>query len=200
MGALSNILMYSMGSMFLGILLTILGIILMYVLIHLWWKNSSFTPMSFLVGGILFFFLAFQSILLCGAVTIKTYCDDIELAIDDMVMGLPEVMELTKEDSQTILDEISEQWPLVGYYVDMADFRGHTPLNIASAMADELNHYMNLFIWRRVGWSVLFVVIGAFIVIKTISINRNVYRRRERISVNHQRIGRQTRRTAHGRR
>lgn len=188
MGALANILMYSIGSMLLGILFTILGIVLMFVLIRLWWKNSTFTPMSFLVGGILFFFLAFQSILLCGAVTIKSYCDDVEQAINVMVSQIPDNVELTQEDSQAILDEVSKEWPLVGYYVNMADFRGHTSANIAEAMADELNSFMNRFIWRRVGWSLLFIVIGAVIVIKTISINRSSTRRRERVPLERRRV------------
>lgn len=189
MGALVNILMYSVGSMLLGILFTILGIVLMFVLIRLWWKNSTFTPMSFLIGGILFFFLAFQSILLCGAVTIKSYCDDVEQAINLMVSEVPEDVQLTQEDSQAILDEISREWPLVGYYVGMADFRGHTSANIAEAMADELNSFMNRFIWRRIGWSLLMIVIGAVIVIKTISINRTSARKRERVSVDRRRVG-----------
>ena len=64
--------MYSVGSLLLGVFLTIVGIVLMFVLIRSWWRDSTFTPMSFVVGGILFFFLAFQAVLLCGAVTIKS--------------------------------------------------------------------------------------------------------------------------------
>lgn len=177
MGALYNILMYSIGSLLLGVLLTIVGIVLMFILIRSWWRNCTFTPMSFVVGGILFFFLAFQSILLCGAVTIKSYCNDVENAINTMVDDLPEDIQFSTEDSQVILDNISQEWPLVGYYVNLADFQGHTPDTIAEAMADELRSYMNWFILRRVGWSLLFVIVGAVIVIKTITIHNNRLRR-----------------------
>ena len=67
------------------------------------------------------------------------------------------------------LNQISETWPLVGYYVNMADFEGHTPATIAKAMADELRSVMNWFILRRIGWSLLFVFIGAVAIIKSIS-------------------------------
>ena len=160
-----------------GVLLTIIGIVLMFVLIRLWWRNCTFTPMSFVVGGILFFFLAFQAVLLCGAITIKSYSDDVENAINVMVDGLPEDVLFSTEDSQTILDNIGEEWPLVGYYVNMADFQGHTPATIAGAMVDELCSYMNWFILRRVGWCLLFVLVGAIIVIKTITIHNNRLRR-----------------------
>lgn len=166
-----------MGSLLLGVFLTILGIVLMFVLIRSWWRDSTFTPMSFVVGGILFFFLAFQAVLLCGAVTIKSYCDDVEMAIDGMVANVPDDILFSTEDSQQILDRISEEWPLVGYYVNMADFQGHTSATIGSAMADELRSYMNWFILRRVCWSLAFVVVGAIIVIKTITRRANQLRR-----------------------
>ncbi|HIY87266.1 MAG TPA: hypothetical protein H9824_01000 [Candidatus Bacteroides pullicola] len=177
MGALVNILMYSIGSLLLGVFLTIVGIVLMFVLIRSWWRNSTFTPMSFVVGGILFFFLAYQAVLICGAVTIKSYCDDVEMAINGMVANIPDDVPFSTEDSQVILDQISEEWPLVGYYVNMADFRGHTSATIGSAMADELRSYMNWFILRRVCWSLAFVVIGAIIVVKTITVHNNQLRR-----------------------
>lgn len=169
MNALFNILTYSMGSLLLGIILTIAGIGLMFVFVKLWWKVDTFTPMSFICGFILFFFLAFQSVLFCGAVTIKSYCDDIEIAINQIVDKIPLNNRFSQEDSQIILNQISETWPLVGYYVNMADFEGHTPATIAKAMADELRSVMNWFILRRIGWSLLFVFIGAVAIIKSIS-------------------------------
>ncbi len=58
MGALMNIFYHSLGSMLVGVVLTIIGIILMYVLIRLWWRNSTFSIASIAVGIILFFFLS----------------------------------------------------------------------------------------------------------------------------------------------
>lgn len=55
MNALFNILTYSMGSLLLGIILTIAGIGLMFVFVKLWWKVDTFTPMSFICGFILLF-------------------------------------------------------------------------------------------------------------------------------------------------
>lgn len=173
MGALINIFYHSIGSMLVGVLLTIIGIILMYVLIRLWWRNATFSVSSILVGVILFFFLSFQSILLCGAITIKSYSDDVEIYIDEIVRNVPRSEHFSIEDSQYILDCISEEWPLVGYYVNLADFHGHTSDTIAEAMVDELRSYMNWFIFRRVCWSLLFVIVAAIIVIKTISIRNN---------------------------
>lgn len=167
MGALFDIMYYAIGSFFLGVILTLLGMVLMFFLVKSWLRNAEFTPASYIVGGILFFFLAFQTVLLCGAVTIKSYVGDVELYVNSLVSGLSQSAVLSSQDSQEILDRINDDFPLVGYYVDIADFGGHTPQTIASSMADELCSYMNWYILRRLLWMLLFVAVGAFGVIKT---------------------------------
>ena len=167
MGALSNIMFHSAGSMLLGLFITLAGVSLMFFLVKSWRRDGGFTPQSFIAGVILFFLLSFQTILLCGAVTINSYCDDVEMAVGEMVAGLPEDTRFSQQDSQQILERISMEWPLVGYYVNLADFHGHTPATIGKAMADELHSYMNWFIFRRVCWCLFFVVAGTFAVVKT---------------------------------
>lgn len=167
MGALFNIMFHSAGSMLLGILITIAGVSLMFFLVKSWRRDGGFTPQSLIVDIILFFLLSFQTILLCGAVTIKSYCDDVELTVNNMVSDIQPDTLFSQQDSQRILEQISREWPLVGYYVNLADFHGHTPATIGKAMADELRSYMNWFILRRVCWCLLFVVAGTFAVVKT---------------------------------
>lgn len=167
MGALFNILAYSISSLFFGLLITIAGVVLMFFLIKSWRRGAAFSPASFVVGAVLFCLLAYQSVLFCGAVTIKSYSDDVEAAINDMVKDIPEDMAFSRDDSQSLLDRIGEEWPLVQYYVNMADFSGHNCNTIATAMANELRSYMNRFMLRRLGWCLLFVIGGAVVVIKT---------------------------------
>lgn len=191
MGALFHIIRYSLGNLFLGVLLTVVGILLMFVLIRSWRRDSTFTPISYIVGVILFFFLSFQAVLLCGAVTIKSYCEEVEYAINDWVKDAPVETVYNQAESQIILEQIMDQWPLVGYFVNLADFSGHTPETIASAMAGELRSVMNYFILRRIGWSLFFVVIGAFVVIKSME---RVTRRSRSYSHRYSGAGRRRRR------
>ena len=172
MGALYTIISYSLDNLFLGVLLTIVGVGLMFFLIRSWFSNSSFTPFSYIIGFVLFLFLSFQAVLLCGAVTIKSYGDEVEVAINEWVRNLPDDVRFNKASSQQVLEQIQQEWPLVGYFVGGADFTGHTPVDIAHAMTEELHSFMNGFILRRIGWSLLFVVVGAFIVIKTMEHTR----------------------------
>lgn len=177
MGALFNIINHSIGNLFLGVFITILGVALMFFLIKSWFNHKTFTTLSFIIGAILFVFLSFQSILLCGAITIKTYTDEVEKNISEWVKNIPPSKEFDKEDSQIIMNGIMEEWPLVGYFVDTADFTGHTSLNIAPSMADAIREYMNWFILRRVLWSLFFTITGAVIVIKSMEGNSSRRRR-----------------------
>lgn len=167
MGALFQIIAYSLGNLFLGVILTIIGVALMFILIQSWRSNCTYTPLSYITGGILFLFLSFQAVLLCGAVTIKSYTNEVEHAINGWVANVPSEVQFDQEASQNVLEQITKEWPLVGYFVGGADFTGHTSESIASAMAGELRSFMNYFILRRIGWSLLFIICGAVIVIKS---------------------------------
>ena len=90
MNALYTIISYSLGNLFLGVILTIAGVELMFFLIRSWFSNRTFTLFSYFVGIILFLFLSFQSVLFCGAITIKSYCDEVEMAINEWARNLPD--------------------------------------------------------------------------------------------------------------
>lgn len=169
-----------MDCLFLGILFTILGVVLLFFIIKGFYRNSTFTVLSFVVAAVLFVLLSLQSILLCGAVKIKSMSDDMRMAINQCLpeYWINKAVELTPGECQDLLDNVIDEYPLVGYYVDWADFKGYDTTNIADAMIDEMNSFMNKFIWKRIGWSLLFIFSGAFIVIKTMDVVNNVKRKR----------------------
>lgn len=187
MGALFTIVKYSLSNLFIGVFFTLIGLFLLYFIIRAWFKNKSFTVLSFFIGCILFFLLSFQSVLLCGAITIKTYSDDVEIFINDVVSKIPADYTFNEEDSQNLLELITEDKPLLGYFVGGADFSGHTPGDIAEAFVSELSRFMNKFIMRRVAWSLAFVVLGAIIVIKSMEGGSGKYRNSSRYSSVHRR-------------
>lgn len=169
MEALFNILTHSLGSIFLGIFIAVAGVVLMFFIIHSWWRNSNFTPLSFLVAFILFCLLSCQSVLICGAITIKGYCDDVECTVNELVSQMPSDMQLSSEDAQVLLEQVSDEFPIVGYYVSRVESFGNTPSTISKSLVDAMHRYLNWFILRRIGWCLLFIVCGAVAVISTIS-------------------------------
>ncbi len=171
-GALFNILTNSVGSLFLGLLITFLGMALMFYIIKSWYKNSEFTPLSFIIGGVLFLILAFHAIIICGAMTIKSYGDDMEALVGGYVENLSDDTVLSQADTQAILDRMRDDLPLVGHYADYANFSGHTPLDIAESMNDEMQHFMNEYIVKHLLWTLFFIIVGAFCIIKTMEKGR----------------------------
>ena len=58
MGALFNILAHSIGSLFIGLLITFVGVSLMFFIIKSWRRGAQFSLLSFVVGLVLFCLLA----------------------------------------------------------------------------------------------------------------------------------------------
>lgn len=172
----AGILHHALDCLFLGILFTIIGVGLLFFLIKGFYRNAAFTPLSLIVAVVLLVLLSLQSIMLCGAVKIKSLSDDMRMTINQCLPDYWDnrAVELSPGECQELLDNVIDEYPLVGYYVDMADFKGYDTTNIADAMIDEMNSVMNKFIWKRVGWSLLFILSGAFIVIKTMDVVRKV--------------------------
>lgn len=167
MGAFFNILLHSIGSLFIGLLITILAMALMLFIIKSWYKTRQYTALSFIVGGIFFLILAYHAVIICGAITIKGYGDDVEYRINSFVDDLPDGYVFTQSETQQVLNRLSDQLPLVGYYANMADFSGHTPTDLAESMNDKLQSFMNEYIVEHLLWILGFTILGAFCIIKT---------------------------------
>ena len=172
MGALFNILTHSFGSLCIGFLITAICIALMFYIIKSWYKNSSFTPISYIIGCTVFVFIVFHAIIICGAVVIKGYGDNVESLVNSYVRQIPSDAIFSQNDTQKILDHLRDDLPLVGYYASYADFSGHSPADIAESMNDELQWFMNKYIARHFLWALFFVLLGAFGIVKSMEIVR----------------------------
>lgn len=66
---------------------------------------------------------------------------------------------------------LANDYPIILCYVGMSDFRGYRASEIPQVTIETLNKYCYCYIARRIGWSMLFVIISAIIVIKTMERN-----------------------------
>lgn len=199
MWALLNILRYSAGSIIWGILLSIFCLALFVLLIKGWYKDASFSPISYLVGCVLFLFLAFQCILIIGSIKIIETSDYYETQISRIVeYMLPQTDMVSARQSDDIIKELIEEYPLLRYYISGGEFAGFTPAQLPHAIVSELRVFMRWYIFRRILWSVGFVIVGAIIVIKSLSRNHSSTRPREslqrqRVRTERRRINRRSR-------
>lgn len=87
--------------------------------------------------------------------------------INTYVSNIPDETVFTQEDSQNILEQLDDDLPLVGYYARWADFRGHTPSDIAESMNETMQSFMNEYIVTHLLWILVFIIIGAFCIIRS---------------------------------
>lgn len=177
MGLLGVILEYAMDSMFMGVIFTLVGVGLLFFLIKGFYPKYTFSPISIIAGVVLFFMLSFHSILFCGAIKLKGMGDEVGNYLYVQASKFDDMYRFSTEESQYFCDLLREEYPLFASYIGSADFRGHTPSTLVEAWVDEMDSLLNAYMLRRIAWGLGFVVLGTFIVVKTMQISQNVTRK-----------------------
>lgn len=76
--------------------------------------------------------------------------------------------EVSGAESTAIVEQLVSQFPILSNYFDYGVFKGYTVSELPHAIACEIKDYMKWYIFRRLMWCLAFVVIAAFVAIKTI--------------------------------
>lgn len=171
MGFMFDILSYSISSIFWGLLMAGLYLFLFFFLIKGWYRNATFNGATVIVGMILGVLLAFQCILVCGAIKLISITDDFVAQATMLVntLGMNSNDIVSTQTAGEVLKELIDSNPLLAEYIGSGRFVNHTVESLPQAMGDELISYMHWYIFRRAMWCLLFTVVGAIIVIKTMS-------------------------------
>lgn len=191
---LFDILRYSFSSMIWGILIAVACMALFVFLIKGWYKDATFSPISYAVGATLFLFLSFQCILIVGSLKIISMTDEYEQRITSIVESVYSPSDMVSmPQASDVIDTIIEEFPILEYYIGGGEFSGFTAEQLPHAMADELRSFMRWYIFRRILWCLGFVIVGAICVIKSLSKNYQGIRR-QRVQHDRRRVSRRIRR------
>lgn len=197
---LFDILRYSIGSVIWGVLIALSCMALFVFLIKGWYKDATFSLISYVVGTILFLFLSFQCILIVGSFkiidTTDYYEKEISTIVDHAYVAADEV---TIEQADDILQTIIGKYPILQYYISGGEFSGYTAKELPHAIAGELRSYMCWYIFRRILWCLAFVIVGAVCVIKSLTHSYRPSRQserlqRQRVQTERRRVSRRSRR------
>ncbi len=198
--ALFDILRYSFSSAIWGILIAVACMVLFVFLIKGWYKDATFSPVSYVIGAILFLFLSIQCILIVGSLKILDTTDYYEMEITRIVESTYDAAdEVTMKQSDDIIKLVIDRYPLLHYYIGGGEFTGFTARQLPHAMADELRSFMRWYIFRRILWCLGFVIVGAVCVIKSLSkkyvpSRRSERTQRQRVQTDRRRVSRRPRR------
>ena len=178
MAMLFDILRYSFSSLILGVLISIGCMALFVFLIKGWYKDATFSPVSYLIGAILFVFLSIQCVLIVGSLKILDTTDYYEVQIARIVESAYDATdEVSMRHADDIIKTIIDQYPLLQYYISGGEFTGFTAKELPHAIAEELRSFMHWYIFRRLLWCLGFVIFGAVLVIRSLDKRKNIAKR-----------------------
>lgn len=167
---LFDIIRYSFNSMIWGILIAIACMVSFVLLIKGWYKNATFSPVSYIVGFILFLVLSFQCVLIIGSLKIIDMSDEYEKEVTAIVESVYSPLdEVTQQQASDIINSIIEEFPILRYYISGGEFSGFSAKELPHAISLEIRSFMRWYIFRRILWCIGFVLVGAICVIKSMS-------------------------------
>lgn len=179
MWGLFDLLKFSFSSFVWGVLITVLFLILFFVLIKGWYRSATYTPLSYVVGVILFLFLSFQCTMIIGGMRINSLSQEYVVQLESWLShnytsGRDEV---SRQASTRLVDKLIRENPILQYYVGGGEFSGYTAEQLPRAFADTLQTFIRWYIVRRLLWCLFFVAVGAFVVIRSMAASRQSRRR-----------------------
>ncbi len=170
MWGLFELLRFSFSSIIWGILITAICLALFFFLIRGWYRNATFTPISYVIGFFLFLLLAFQCTMIVGAIKIINISPYYESQIQQMVSTyFPPSQEVTGQESELVIDWLVTEYPILQHYFDTGEFTGYTAQQLPTVMGAEIRSFLRFYILRRLLWCLGFVIVGAVLVIRSIS-------------------------------
>ena len=170
---LFDILKYSFSSLIWGVLIAFICMALFVFFIKGWYKDATFSPISYVVGAILFLLLSFQCVMIVGSLKILDTTDYYEMGITRIVDSTYDsVDEASMGQADEFIQVIKDRFPLLQYYISGGEFSGFTAQELPHAIAQELRSFMRWYIFRRILWCLGFVVVGAICVIRSMSKTR----------------------------
>lgn len=167
---IGNILSYAIGSLFWGFLIALACVGLFLFLIKGWYNNAFLKPASYVIAVVLGLILTYNCTIICGAVSMKSHISNYETLVAETIRTSFSDYDAVVDEatSNEIVQEVVKANPVLYYFIGSGNFQGHKLAELPHAMADTLRSYLNNVILKKVLWSLAFVVIAAFVAIKTI--------------------------------
>lgn len=150
------------SSVFYGLIVTAVVMAILYAVLKGVSKSIVQTPVFFITGVILSILLVIQFSLMIGAIQAKDAADSAEIYLNQLLEN--KWGTVGAQDSQQVMDAITDNFPIIGIYVDTADFSGHSVSELPKVMHASMTEYLHSYIWHRVWWSLGIIVIACLIV------------------------------------
>lgn len=150
------------SSVFYGLIVTAVVMAVLYAILKGISRSIVQTPIFYITGVIQSILLVIQFSLMIGAIQAKDAADTAEIYLSQLLEN--KWGTVGAQDSQQIMDAVTDNFPIIGIYVDAADFSGHSVSELPRAMHASMTEYLQSYIWHRVWWSLGIIITACLIV------------------------------------
>ena len=152
----------ALSSIFYGVVVTAVIMAILYVVLKSLSKGIVQTIPFYVTGVVLAILLVVQTSLMIGAIQAKDAADSAELYLNQLLEN--SYGTVGAQDSQAVLDKVTEEFPVIGSYLGVADFSGNDVSQLAEAMHETMVDYLSSYIWHRVWWILGIIVVACIVV------------------------------------
>lgn len=145
-----------------GIVITAAIMAILYFILKSLSRNMVRTPIFYITGIVMALLLIVQISLMIGAFKAKSAADGAEIYLHQMLEN--KYGTVGANDSQQIMDSVTGSFPIIGVYVNIADFSGHDYSDLADSMHETMISYLNTYIWHRFLWTLAIIIIACLII------------------------------------
>ena len=116
----------------------------------------------YITGVILAFLLICNFSITIGAYQVKESTEAMELSLRQLTEQVSGVV--NANESQAIFDVLVDEFPMLGNFLQFADFSGNNVSDLALAMPREVRSEMDDVIWSNLLWALAYIAIACVVV------------------------------------
>ena len=150
------------SSILYGIIVTAVIMALLYVVLKAVSRGIVQTPVFYVTGMVMAVLLIIQFSLMIGAIQAKDAADSAEIYMQQLLEDSYGTVDA--RDSQRVLDAVTNEFPIIGTYLGIANFSGTDVSDLAESMHSTMTTYLSSYIWHRVWWSLGIIVVACVLV------------------------------------
>lgn len=142
-----SLLSTTISSIIYGIIVAAAILALLYVVLKYISKAMVKTKVFYFTGSVLSILLIIQCSLMIGSIQARGEIIAVKIYLSQLVEN--KYGTINAQESQKIMDSVDEQFPIVGVFVNMANFAGHDISELPEAMSETLDDYLSSYIWHH---------------------------------------------------
>ena len=162
MATFFSLLSTGISCIFYGIITTAVIMAILYFILKSLSRGIVKSIPFYITGVILAFLLTCNLSIAIGAYQVKESTESMELSLRQFAEQVSGVV--NANESQAIFDMLIDDYPMLGNYLQLADFSGNHVADLAFAMPQEVRSEMNDVIWSNLLWALGYIVVACIVV------------------------------------